>query len=121
MSSRSHLHSGQAAEAQACAYLQAQGLSVAAKNFRGPQGEIDLIMRDGEIYVFVEVRLRKHSDYGAGIETISSSKQHRIIKTSLYFLQQANLLERVDARFDVLGIDKEQNFTWIKNAFEVQY
>ena len=91
------------------------------KNFRGPQGEIDLIMRDDEDYVFVEVRLRRHKDYGTSIETISSSKQHRIIKTSLYFLQQADLMEKMNCRFDVLGIDKAQNFIWIKNAFEVQY
>lgn len=91
------------------------------KNFRGPQGEIDLIMRDAEFYVFVEVRLRSSAEYGGSLESVSAAKQRCITKTALYYLQKYDLLEKAYSRFDVLGVNKQQDFIWIKNAFEVQY
>ncbi|OGO95863.1 MAG: YraN family protein [Coxiella sp. RIFCSPHIGHO2_12_FULL_44_14] len=109
------------AESYACEYLQKQGLSCVMKNFRCPQGEIDLIMQESQYFVFVEVRFRKHPRFGDGIETISYSKQRRLISTALQFLQQRDLIDKVNGRFDVLGITAEKNIVWIKNAFEVQY
>lgn len=112
---------GSRAENDACAFLVAQGLEFQTKNFRCPLGEIDLIMRDGEYLIFVEVRFRHDPDFGTSIETISKNKCQRIIRTALYYLQQEKLLDKVFCRFDVVGMDAENNLLWIKNAFEVEY
>ena len=72
---------GTGAEDLACAYLQQNGLRLLARNYRCRSGEIDLIMRDGEYLVFVEVRYRKREAFGSAAETVSSSKRARIITT----------------------------------------
>ena len=112
---------GFVAEKNACSYLQTQGLKLITKNFRCCYGEIDLIMQEGEIIVFVEVRFRAHADYGHGIETLSENKKRCLIKTALFYLQENNLFDKVFCRFDVLGTDKNQEMLWIQNAFDVEY
>lgn len=109
------------AEEAACQYLTEQGLILKEKNFRCPQGEIDLIMKDQTYLIFVEVRFRTQSDFGNSIETISYVKQRRLTRTALHYLQQHSLMDKVPCRFDVLGMTKEQNIVWIQNAFQVQY
>lgn len=108
---------GQAAEIIAAQYLNAQGLKLIARNYRSRFGEIDLIMQDGTSLVFVEVRLRKSKLFGGAEESITASKQHKIVITAEYYLQQHG---NQNCRFDVILMDKEdaQNVTWIKNAFE---
>lgn len=108
---------GQAAEIIAAQYLDAQGLKLIARNYRSRFGEIDLIMQDGTSLVFVEVRLRKSKLFGGAEESITASKQHKIVITAEYYLQQHG---NQNCRFDVILMDKEdaQNVTWIKNAFE---
>ncbi|MDF1818911.1 MAG: YraN family protein [Immundisolibacteraceae bacterium] len=121
---------GYAAERAAERYLKTQGLTLVTRNFRGRQGEIDLIMEDGNILVFIEVRSRKSSRFGSAVETIDATKQAKLIKTAhLYLLgdskpaeksQQADgRLDRI-CRFDTVDFDGdigEQNLRWIKNAF----
>lgn len=108
---------GQAAEIIAAQYLDAQGLKLIARNYRSRFGEIDLIMQDGASLVFVEVRLRKSKLFGGAEESITASKQHKIVITAEYYLQQHG---NQNCRFDVILMDKEdaQNVTWIKSAFE---
>lgn len=112
---------GYAAEQQACQFLEKQGLTFVKQNFSCPAGEIDLIMQDQHHLVFVEVRFRTQTDFGAGIETISYSKQRRLIKSASLYLQQHDLTDKTACRFDVLGMAKNQNIVWIKDAFQVQY
>ncbi|MDH3343051.1 MAG: YraN family protein, partial [Gammaproteobacteria bacterium] len=69
---------GQQAENACCKYLQQHGLKLLERNYRGPRGEIDLIMQDGTTLVFVEVRFRKNHYYGDGLESVNSQKQQRI-------------------------------------------
>lgn len=107
---------GDLAEQRACQFLQAQGLELITQNYRAAPGEIDLIMRAGEDIVFVEVRSRTQNDYGTPIESINKTKQKKIIKTSLIFLQQRNWLNKVNCRFDVIGAGHD-HFEWIQNAF----
>lgn len=107
---------GALAEQHACDFLQAKGLTVLEKNYRTVSGEIDLIMRDGRDVVFIEVRSRKQNNYGSAVESINEIKQRKILKTSLLFLQQRNWLDKVDCRFDVIGIDSG-HVEWIKDAF----
>ena len=78
-------------------------------------------MEDGEDLVFVEVRLRCNADHGSSIETVTPTKQRRIIRTALHYLQATQQYDQVECRFDVIGIDAQQKITWIKDAFQVQY
>ena len=107
---------GNEAEERACQFLQAQGLELIAKNYHSYSGEIDLIMRDNEDIVFIEVRSRDKNNYGSAIESITLRKQQKILKTSLIFLQQRNWLNKINCRFDVVGVN-QQNIEWIQDAF----
>ena len=101
-------------------YLKKHGLKTILKNFSCKLGEIDIIMRDQDTIVFVEVRSRQNQNYANSLESVTPEKQRRIIKTALYYLQTTNQVDKVDCRFDVIGIDHASNLTWIKNAFQVE-
>ena len=110
---------GQIAENAACDYLLRQGLKLRERNFRSPAGEIDLIMQDGDIIVFVEVRYRSNSQVTSAVETINSSKRRRIIKSGGHYLQKHRLSDAVFCRFDVVILGRETSaMEWIRNAFE---
>ncbi len=108
-------------ENQARLYLESQGLICLGHNYYCPMGEIDLIMHDRDTFVFVEVRYRSQDYFGEGIETIRTYKQRRIIKAAWQFLLEYDLVEGVNARFDVVGITDDAKVNWIQNAIEVQY
>lgn len=110
---------GQDAETQVYDYLQQQGLKPLARNVRSYRGEIDLIMEEGDTVVFIEVRLRTRTDFGSGAESVTRSKQKKLIATAAYYLQQNKRLAKRPARFDVVSVSSQQNMDWIKNAFEV--
>jgi putative endonuclease len=108
---------GEAAEQIAAEFLKAQGLKLITSNYRSRFGEIDLIMQDGANVVFVEVRLRKNKHFGGAEESITVAKQHKIVITAEYYLQQHG---NQACRFDAILMDKAdaKNISWIKNAFE---
>ncbi|HCU05790.1 MAG: YraN family protein [Gammaproteobacteria bacterium GWE2_42_36] len=111
---------GREAEQAACAFLQEQGLQLIQQNYRSSWGEIDLILMDQDVYTFVEVRFRDEGAFVSGIETITTTKQRRIIKTALHYLQANRLLYKVRCRFDVVGAEQNGGtfkFQWIKSAF----
>ena len=113
---------GAEAEKLAGALLLSQGLNLIQRNFSCPHGEIDLIMDDGGIVVFVEVRSRKKYDYMTPAESIDSKKQKRIINTGLYFLQKNRAHAKKECRFDVIAMNTAYDppkMEWIKNAFQV--
>jgi putative endonuclease len=107
---------GSSAEQHACDYLCARGFQLITKNYRCFRGEIDLIMRDKKDVVFVEVRSRSYTNYGNAAESITKTKQKKIITTAIHFLQQKNWLNKINCRFDVIGIQKNE-VDWIKDAF----
>ena len=118
--SADHLRSGQRAEAIGCAWLRAQGLQLLHTNFLCRFGELDLIMRDGNCLVIVEVRYRHSRHYGGAIATITPSKQQRIGRATQHFLQQHPQLKRLALRFDVLALSGEladPDIDWRKQAF----
>ena len=82
-----HLAFGQQAEQRALDFLQSKGLRLQERNFRCKTGEIDLIMRDKQSLVFVEVRYRSRCDYGHAFETVGSRKRGRILSTAAHYLQ----------------------------------
>ena len=121
MAERNTLARGQQAERQAESYLAERGLRPVARNYRCRLGEIDLIMRDGECLVFVEVRYRRRGRCDNAALTVDSRKQARLCKTAGMYLARARYSEPPVLRFDVVGIDQDQRsrlrFNWIKDAF----
>ncbi len=106
---------GKKAENTALAYLVREGLTLERRNFRCRGGEIDLIMRDAAYWVFIEVRYRRSSRFGAPQATVDRRKQQRLILAARHFL--AGRAES-PCRFDVVAISGEEPIMWIKNAFD---
>ncbi len=114
---------GNAAETLACDYLQQHGLALLERNYRAKYGELDLIMRDQNQTVFVEVRYRRNHRFGSGADSIQSAKQGKLQKTALYYLQQHPKLARQPVRFDVVSIstmEGQPDIDWIKDAFQAE-
>lgn len=106
---------GQAAEARAAAYLAGQGLGLVARNWRCRGGEIDLILWDGPVLVFVEVRARRGAGFGGAAASITAAKQARLLRAAQLYLAG---LERLPAcRFDAVLIEGE-DLTWLRDAFQ---
>lgn len=99
------------------AYLQAQGLHLIVSNYLCKAGEIDLIMQDNDVMVFIEVRYRKNVDYGDGLISVTKSKQQKIKRAATYYLQEQNLYDKILCRFDVVAVNGERELSWIKDAF----
>lgn len=106
---------GDAAESRALDYLQKQGLSLVERNFRCKGGEIDLIMRDRDVLVFVEVRKRADPRYGGAAASVTARKQARLSIAAQTFLQRYRMPP--PCRFDVVAIDADV-LNWLKNAID---
>ena len=112
---------GSACEQEACYYLIQQGLKHMESNYRCELGEIDLIMQDQDVRVFIEVRYRSQEDYGDALESVTPRKQLRIIRSAKYYLQENNLYDKIPCRFDVIAYDNDtKKIQWIKDAFWVK-
>jgi putative endonuclease len=109
--------SGDAAERAAECYLTKHGLKLVTRNFRTRFGEIDLIMRDGDTLVFVEVRMRKGQSFGGAAASIGNTKQGRLVAAAQQYL--SDLKHPPACRFDalLLGDTEAREVEWIKNAF----
>lgn len=110
--------SGSQAEHTAARHLEQAGLIVVARNFRVRGGEIDLICREGEVLVFVEVRLRRRNDYGGAAASISASKRRRLLLAAQIYLQRHYRSEPA-CRFDCILMQSPegQGLNWLRNAF----
>lgn len=104
-----------------CKYLSNSGYKVIERNFRCRAGEIDIIAIQDDTVVFIEVKTRSGGNYGSPSEAVSKSKQMKIIKTALFYMQKKKLLDNM-CRFDVMEIiideDHNYNINLIKNAFQ---
>jgi len=111
---------GRQAENLALAFLQSQGLTLLARNYHFRFGEIDLVMRDGKAVVFVEVRLRQGRGHGSAAESVTRSKQDKLIRGALHFLGARPELAELAVRFDVLAMSelRVEESCWIRGAFE---
>lgn len=113
---------GKKAEDLAIQYLQSQGLLLLERNLLYKTGEIDIVMLDKDIMVFIEVRLRNNCSYGNGLDSINQNKKLKIIRTAQYYLpylSKKHFDYNVPAcRFDVISITNHM-VTWVKYAFEV--
>jgi putative endonuclease len=108
-------NTGAAAEQAAADYLIGQGLKLVARNFRCRGGEIDLVMHDGPTLVFVEVRARSRADFGGAAESITPTKQGRIILAARHYLAQHGI--DAPCRFDAVLLQAGR-LQWLKAAFD---
>lgn len=115
---------GQTSEAIAAVYLtQKKGYKILEKNYRTKNGEIDIIAKDKNTIVFVEVKARRSSYYGNPKYAVTPTKQKKISMVALYYLKTKNM-STAKARFDVVAIDfskKNLKIEIIKNAFGDKY
>ena len=113
---------GAGVEAAARIYLLRAGLVEVAANANYRFGELDLVMRDGDTLVFVEVRYRASADYGGGAESVDLGKRRRIVRAAQLFLLQHPALAEAFCRFDVVdatGDPEAPDFTWHRDAFRL--
>lgn len=125
MNAAPHLAAGRAAEDQTLVMLRRAGLTLLARNYRCPQGELDLVMRDGDTLAVIEVRYRRESGFGKAADTVDARKQAKLLRATQHYLQQNPPLRRLPARFDVVAItedsDSAPQVEWIKDAFRADF
>lgn len=113
----SRKQTGDAWELKARRWLEGKGLRFVAANVRGRGGEIDLIMKDGQTIVFVEVRYRQSSRFGVAAASVTLAKQQKLLQTAHLWLARHNgSFDTVDCRFDVVAFTGNA-IDWLKNAF----
>ena len=110
-------------EELAAKYLVQQGYEILEKNFRSQQGEIDLVARDRQILVFVEVKNYSFKSYGSPLSAVRKSKRESIVHAARTYLLK-NKIKNVNCRFDVLTVyrraDGSRAIDLYKNAFVVR-
>lgn len=108
---------GEQAEALAADFLRGEGLRIAGRNYRCRFGEIDLIARDGDTLVFVEVRSRSDAAFGGAAASINPAKREKLLKAARHYL--AGISPAPPCRFDaVLLTGEPPRLEWIRNAIE---
>ena len=112
---------GRAAEEVAVAFLESQGLAVLVRNFRRRAGELDVVAREQDTLVIVEVRTRCSDAFGGAAASVDFRKQRRLLRAAEQLLQQRKELARLHVRFDVIVIHEPASNNprseWIKHAF----
>lgn len=105
---------GKQAEEEAAAHVAALGMRILARNLRGRGGEIDIVARDGETIVFIEVKARTGRTFGSALSAVDARKRRRLRATAEDYLQF--IAPRATARFDVLTVEAT-GMTLHRNAF----
>jgi len=112
---------GKDSEQLAVEYLQKNGYMIIQRNYRTRGGEIDIIAKENNTLVFIEVKSRTTTRYGHAIQSLTRQQQKRLSKTALTYLHQ-HKMKNQSARFDVVAIQKNEyagtEIRLIKNAFE---
>jgi len=112
---------GKEGERLAEQYLKKKGYKLVERNYRCAAGELDLIVLDRRVVVFVEVKTRTGHGFGSPLEAVAYHKQQKMIQAAQFFLSEKRLHQR-DARFDVVGVSwagREPVLEHIENAFEL--
>lgn len=101
--------------------LMDAGMRLLARNYRCKQGELDLVMRDADTVVFVEVRYRRQNRWGSAAETVDWRKQKRLIAAAHHYLLTHPHLADQPCRFDVVAAEGNPadpaSYRWIREAF----
>jgi putative endonuclease len=112
---------GDVFEQRACAELERAGLQLLTRNYTTRHGELDLVMRDGNTVVFVEVRYRKSTSHGDAVASITTSKQAKLIFAAQHWLAANPKHAKCPCRFDVVSYDGPPDAVrheWLRNAFD---
>ena len=116
-----HLVRGASGEKLAGRFLRRNGFKILYRNFRGRSGgEIDLVCRDGQTLVFVEVKTRSREDFGRPFDAVDREKQKRISRGGLAWLRMLDdpdILFRFDVVEVIMAQDAEPRIELIRNAF----
>lgn len=117
--SRERRAQGKEAEKLAQEFLVSRGLKLVEANYYCRLGELDLVMRDKDSLVFVEVRLRRNPDFGSAAESVTRNKQDKLWRAALHFMASRPDLASLPVRFDVIALSdmRIDDSCWIKNAF----
>jgi putative endonuclease len=108
-------------ELRARAELERAGLMVLTSNYSTRYGELDLVMGDGDVIVFVEVRYRKSASHGDAAASVTASKQAKLIQAAQHWLGAHPQHARRACRFDVISYDGPADaarMRWLRGAFE---
>jgi putative endonuclease len=111
---------GKEGEAAAVRFLKKKGFRIVETNYRTPVGEIDIIAKDKNVLVFIEVKTRADKTFGYPFEAVNARKREKIRKVALSFMKKYR--REFPARFDVLSIimkDGKKHIEHISDAFEV--
>lgn len=99
---------GQEQEVKAACFLKTQGYQILERNYRCKKGEIDLIAREGQYLVFVEVKYRSTNESGLPEEAVDLRKQRQISRVAAWYLAEKGLDIYTPCRFDVVAIEREE-------------
>jgi len=108
---------GQYYEDKAVEYLGQQDYQIIERNYRCRYGEIDIIARDQEYLVFVEVKYRRSNSSGNAVSAVDFRKQKKISGVAAWYMMKNKLSEDTKCRFDVVSIEPEE-LKVIKDAFD---
>jgi len=114
---------GARGERTACDYLQKKGYEILKRNYRYKHKEIDLIARDRKTVVFIEVKTGRSKKFGEPLQKVGLSKRKRLVEVAQNFMQE-NDLAGFDFRFDVVGIDLEndkEKIVHLPGAFTIDW
>ena len=114
---------GRKSEALAARHLEESGYRILEKNYRTKNGEIDIIARDNDTIVFVEVKARQTTRFGNPKMAVTGDKQRKISMVALQYLKRTGQIT-TRARFDVVAVHSAgggQRIEVVKNAFELAY
>ena len=107
---------GRMGEEEAVRFLQKKGVEILERNFRGRDGEIDIIAREEGVLLFIEVKYRTSGRCGEPEEAVTPAKQHNICRTALYYLHSTGRGTQDPMRFDVISVTGA-GIRWIRDAF----
>lgn len=103
-------------ETKAALYLEKKGYVILEKNFRTRYSEIDIIAKDGDTYVFCEVKYRSNNHFGSPFDAVDVRKQRRITRAAMYYCVSKNILN-CPCRFDVIAIYGNDRIEHIEDSF----
>ncbi|MBM4272331.1 MAG: YraN family protein [Deltaproteobacteria bacterium] len=121
MKSSGRMQTGKKGEEIAARYLESRGYRIIERNYRSRWGEIDIVAKDGNTVVFVEVKCRRSESFGDPQSAVGTNKQRKVSRMSLAYLKEKGLYP-CDARFDVVAVKMlpaGNRVELIRNAFEI--
>jgi putative endonuclease len=111
---------GHAREEAPLRHQHGHGLRLVARNVRAQGGELDLVMRDGTVLVFVEVRFRASATFGGGAASVDAGKRRRLVLAAQAYLQAHPADADAPCRFDVIDASNDPDaprIEWLRDAF----